>query len=80
MRAENISPCQIEMARKSFGLIGLVGVLLAVLVIVPFLKTYFPGAFSEGFINVRCEKTTCPEGTFCEKNYDGSESCTKIYP
>ena len=69
------------MARgKSLGLVGLVGVLLGILVIVPFVKIYFPGVFvSEGFINVRCEKTTCPEGTFCEKAYNGAESCVPIY-
>jgi hypothetical protein len=68
------------MARgKSLGLVGLVGVLLGILVIIPFVKIYFPGVFAEGFINVRCEKTTCPEGTFCEKAYDGGESCVPIY-
>ena len=66
-------------SQKAFGLIGLAGLLVAILVIIPLLKIYFPGAFSEGFINVRCEKTTCPEGTFCEKAYNGAESCVPIY-
>jgi hypothetical protein len=65
--------------QKSFGLVGLAGLLIAILVVVPLVKMYFPGAFSEGFINVRCEKTTCPEGTFCEKAYSGAESCVPIY-
>jgi hypothetical protein len=66
--------------QKSLGLVGLAGLLIAVLVIVPLVKIYFPGVFvSEGFINVRCEKTTCPEGTFCEKAYNGGESCVPIY-
>ena len=65
--------------QKSFGLVGLAGLLIAILVIVPLVKIYFPGVFSEGFINVRCEKTTCPEGSFCEKGYNGDESCVPIY-
>lgn len=68
------------MARgKSTGLLALLGIFLGILVIVPLLKVYFPGVFSEGFINVRCERTTCPEGTFCEKSYSGDESCLPIY-
>lgn len=66
-------------SQKSFGLLGLTGLLVAILVIIPLAKIYFPGVFSEGFINVRCEKTTCPEGTFCEKGYSGEESCVPIY-
>ena len=66
-------------SQKSFGLVGLAVLLVGILVVVPLLKIYFPGVFSEGFINVRCEKTTCPEGTFCEKAYNGAESCVPIY-
>ena len=66
-------------SQKSFGLVGLTVLLVGILVVVPLLKIYFPGVFSEGFINVRCEKTTCPEGTFCEKAYSGAESCVPIY-
>jgi len=66
-------------SQKALGLMGLAALLVAVLVIIPLLKIYFPGVFTEGFINVRCEKTTCPEGTFCEKAYTGAESCVPIY-
>lgn len=66
-------------SQKSFGLVGLAVLLVSILVVVPLVKIYFPGVFSEGFINVRCEKTTCPEGTFCEKAYSGAESCVPIY-
>lgn len=66
-------------SQKSFGLVGLAVLLLSILVVVPLVKIYFPGVFTEGFINVRCEKTTCPEGTFCEKAYTGAESCVPIY-
>lgn len=66
-------------SQKSFGLVGLAVLLVSILVVVPLVKIYFPGVFTEGFINVRCEKTTCPEGTFCEKAYTGAESCVPIY-
>jgi hypothetical protein len=77
------------MARQSSGytLLGLAGVLLAILIVVPMLKKWFP-QFYEGFINPRCTKTTCPEGSFCLKqanpnegaNADGEEVCVHIGP
>jgi hypothetical protein len=76
------------MARKTgYTVLGLAGVLLAILIIVPMLKGYFP-QFYEGFINTRCTKTTCPEGSFCLKqanpsggaDADGEETCVKIGP
>ena len=76
------------MARHSgFTLIGLAGVLLAILIIVPILKRTFP-MYYESFINPRCTKTTCPEGSFCLKqanpsggaDADGEEVCVPIGP
>ena len=77
------------MAKQTgYTLLGLAGVLLAILIVVPMLKRMFP-QYYEPFINPRCERTTpCPEGTFCLKNADpnrgadapGSEECTPIYP
>ena len=74
---------------KQTGLtvLGLAGVLLAILIVVPMLKRMFP-QFYEGYINPRCTKTTCPEGTFCLKqadpnggaNADGEERCIYIGP
>lgn len=70
-----------------YTVLGLAGVLLAVLIVVPMLKGMFP-QFYEPFINPRCTKTTCPEGSFCLKEADpnggadasGEERCVKIGP
>ncbi len=75
------------MAKQTgYTVLGLAGVLLAILIVVPMLKRLFP-QYYEPFINVRCTKTTCPEGQFCLKkadpnggaNADGEESCEPIY-
>ena len=70
-----------------YTVLGLAGVLLVVLIVVPMLKRMFP-QFYEPFINPRCTKTTCPEGSFCLKEADpnggadagGEERCVKIGP
>lgn len=76
------------MAKQTgYTVLGLAGILLAILIIVPMLKRMFP-QFYEGFINTRCTKTTCPEGTFCLKeanpdggaDADGAETCVPIGP
>lgn len=76
------------MARQvGYTVLGLAGVLLAVLIIVPMLKGMFP-QYYEPFINTRCTKTTCPEGSFCLKeanpnegaNAEGAEVCVPIGP
>ena len=76
------------MARQTgFTVLGLAGLLLAILIIVPMLKRTFP-QFYEGFINTRCTRTTCPEGSFCLKqanpnqgaDADGEEVCVPIDP
>jgi hypothetical protein len=47
----------------------LVIVLLAVLIVVPLLKTLFPAAFPyEGFRDLDCAGVSCPEGQFCQQN------------
>ena len=51
------------------------------------LKGMFP-QYYEPFINTRCTKTTCPEGSFCLKqanpnegaDADGQEVCVPIGP
>jgi len=54
---------------RSYGLVGLVVVLLAVLVVVPLLKNLFPAVFPyEGFRDVECAGVNCPEGQFCQQN------------
>lgn len=74
------------MAKQTgYTVLGLAAVLFAVLIVVPMLKRMFP-QYYEPFINVRCEKTTCPEGQFCLKEADpnqgadapGIERC--VYP
>jgi hypothetical protein len=76
------------MAKQTgYTVLGLAGVLFAILIVVPMLKRLFP-QYYEPFINPRCTKTTCPEGQFCLKkanpnegaNADGEEVCTDIYP
>lgn len=76
------------MARQTgYTVLGLAVVLFAVLIIVPMLKRTFP-QFYEPFINPRCTKTTCPEGSFCLKqanpnegaDADGDEVCVPIGP
>lgn len=76
------------MARQTgYTVLGLAGVLLAILIVIPMLKRMFP-QFYEPFINPRCTRTTCPEGMFCLKeadpnggaNADGEERCIHIGP
>lgn len=76
------------MAKQTgYTVLGLAAVLFGILIIVPMLKGMFP-QYYEGYINVRCENTTCPEGQFCLKEADpnqgadagGSERCVKIGP
>jgi hypothetical protein len=76
------------MARQvGYTVLGLATVLLAVLIIVPMLKRMFP-QYYEPFINTRCTKTTCPEGSFCLKQANpnegadaqGDETCVPIGP
>ncbi len=76
------------MARQAgYTVLGLAGVLLAILIIVPMLKSMFP-QYYEGFIITRCTKTTCPEGSFCLKqanpnegaDADGAEICVPNGP
>ena len=67
-RAARFSLSLCRMAR-SYGLLGLVVVLLAVLVVVPLLKNLFPAAFPyEGFRDLDCAGVTCAEGQFCQEN------------
>ena len=76
------------MAKQTgYTVLGLAAVLFAVLIIVPMLKRTFP-QYYEGYINPRCTKTTCPEGSFCLKeanpnegaDADGAERCVPIGP
>ncbi len=76
------------MARSTgYGVLGLAGVLIAILIIVPILKRTLP-QYYEGFINPRCTHTTCPEGSFCLKqanpnggaNAGGDEICVPNTP
>ena len=76
------------MARQTgYTVLGLAGVLLAILIVVPMLKRMFP-QYYESFINPRCTKTTCPEGSFCLKqanpnqgaDAEGEEVCVPIGP
>ena len=56
------------MARSvGYGLVGLSVVLLAVLIVVPFLKRTFP-QYYDGFRNPAdgCGGVMCPEGSFCQ--------------
>jgi hypothetical protein len=54
---------------RPYGLVMLVMVLLAVLIVVPLLKTLFPAAFPyEGFRDLDCAGVSCPEGQFCQQN------------
>lgn len=70
-----------------YTVLGLAAVLFGVLIIIPMLKRMFP-QYYEGYVNVRCEKTTCPEGHFCLKeanpnegaDAEGAERCVKIGP
>jgi hypothetical protein len=84
---EKYSP-EVEMARQTgYTVLGLAAVLFGVLILVPMLKRMFP-QYYEPFINPRCTKTTCPEGSFCLKqanpnqgaDAEGEEVCVPIGP
>jgi hypothetical protein len=50
-------------------------ILVAVLVLVPLLKTMYPGLI-QGFATYDCSRdVTCPEGSFCQSN-----QCIAIKP
>ena len=76
------------MAKQTgYTVLGLAVILLLILIVVPILKRMVP-QYYEPFINPRCTKTTCPEGSFCLKqadpnegaDADGEETCVPIGP
>jgi hypothetical protein len=64
------------MARRvGLGLMGMFFFFLAVLVVVPYIKTLFPNV--SGFEDMSCDPglKPCPEGYFCEQR-----TCVPILP
>jgi hypothetical protein len=64
------------MARNAgLGLVGLFMVFFAVLLVVPYVKSFFPSV--SGFNDMTCKEGAkpCPEGYFCERT-----TCVPILP
>ena len=57
------------------GLVGMFVFFLGVLIVAPFLKSFFPNV--SGFEDMTCEQglKPCPEGYFCEQ-----KACVPILP
>jgi len=63
------------MARsKSYGVVGLLVVFVAVVTLLYFLKAMFP-QYYDGFRDVNCYGVKCGEGQFCQDNV-----CRNINP
>jgi len=54
--------------KGAYSLLGLLGVLVAVIVFLPAIRNAFASVFPEGFRNVDCKGVTCNEGEFCQDN------------
>lgn len=56
-------------SKKSMNVVGiLLGLVVAALVFLPYLRGVFAPAFPEGFRNLDCKGITCNEGEFCQDN------------
>jgi hypothetical protein len=54
--------------KGAYSLLGLLGVLVAVLVFLPAIRNAFSEVFPEGFRNLDCKGVVCNEGEFCQDN------------
>jgi hypothetical protein len=65
------------MAKMSgkMGVVGLVVFLVAVVALLPMVRSMFAPVFPEGFRDLDCKGVTCKEGEFCQENV-----CHRIYP
>jgi hypothetical protein len=65
------------MARGSgkMGVVALVVFLVAVVALLPWLRSMFAPVFPEGFRDLDCKGVTCKEGEFCQENV-----CHPKYP
>ena len=52
-------------------------VVVAFLVLLPYIRNVFAPAFPEGFRNVDCKGVTCGEGEFCQDNVCHSVNAPK---